>query len=116
MAGSRRSRMKFSVEWQTVGSLQRRLRNCLIGMGVEPYAYGSPEYVALETYLRWRARIDGRDTSGAPVEMAQPASDADLAQRPLWVKSRHLAVQSPCPLWVISGHMQCNRRCPLYPK
>ena len=31
-----------------LGSLQRRLRNCLIGMRAEPYAYGAPEYVALE--------------------------------------------------------------------
>ena len=46
----------YRLEWQTVGSLQRRLRNCLIGMRAEPYAYGSPEYVALETYLMWRAR------------------------------------------------------------
>jgi sulfur-oxidizing protein SoxA len=46
----------YRLEWQAVGSLQRRLRNCLIGMRVEPYAYGSPEYVALETYLMWRAR------------------------------------------------------------
>jgi sulfur-oxidizing protein SoxA len=46
----------YRLEWQTVGSLQRRLRNCLIGMRAEPYAYGSPEYVALETFLMWRAR------------------------------------------------------------
>ena len=39
-----------------LGSLQRRLRNCLIGMRAETYAYGSPEYVALETFLMWRAR------------------------------------------------------------
>jgi sulfur-oxidizing protein SoxA len=46
----------YRLEWQTVGSLQRRLRNCLIGMRVEPYAYGAPEYVALETFMMWRAR------------------------------------------------------------
>jgi L-cysteine S-thiosulfotransferase len=51
----------YRLEWQTVGSLQRRLRNCLIGMRVEPYAYGAPEYVALETYMMWRAR-------GLPIE------------------------------------------------
>ena len=33
---------------RAVGSLQRRLRNCMFGMRAEPYAYGSPEYVALE--------------------------------------------------------------------
>ena len=38
------------------GSLQRRLRNCLIGVRAEPYAYGAPEFVELELYLMWRAR------------------------------------------------------------
>ena len=46
----------YRLEWQTLGSLQRRLRNCLIGMRAESYAYGAPEYVALETFLMWRAR------------------------------------------------------------
>jgi sulfur-oxidizing protein SoxA len=46
----------YRLEWQAIGSLQRRLRNCLIGMRAETYAYGSPEYVALETFLMWRAR------------------------------------------------------------
>jgi sulfur-oxidizing protein SoxA len=46
----------YRLEWQTLGSLQRRLRNCMIGMRTEPYAYGSPEFIALETYLMWRAR------------------------------------------------------------
>jgi sulfur-oxidizing protein SoxA len=46
----------YRLEWQTLGSLQRRLRNCLIGMRAEPYAYGAPEYLALETFLMWRAR------------------------------------------------------------
>jgi L-cysteine S-thiosulfotransferase len=46
----------YRLEWQTLGSLQRRLRNCLIGMRAEAYAYGAPEYVLLETFLMWRAR------------------------------------------------------------
>ena len=46
----------YRLEWQGLGSLQRRLRNCLIGMRAEPYAYGSDEYVDLELYLMWRAR------------------------------------------------------------
>jgi sulfur-oxidizing protein SoxA len=46
----------YRLEWQSLGSLQRRLRNCMIGMRAEPYEYGSPEYVALEAYLMWRAR------------------------------------------------------------
>ena len=46
----------YRLEWQTLGSLQRRLRNCLIGMRAESYAYGAPEYVAVEAFLMWRAR------------------------------------------------------------
>ena len=46
----------YRLEWQTVGSLQRRLRNCLTGIRAENYAFGSPELVALETFLMWRAR------------------------------------------------------------
>jgi sulfur-oxidizing protein SoxA len=51
----------YRLEWQTVGSLQRRLRNCLVGMRAQPYAFGAPEYVNIELFLMWRAR-------GMPVE------------------------------------------------
>jgi L-cysteine S-thiosulfotransferase len=46
----------YRLEWQSLGSLQRRLRNCMIGMRAEPYAYGAPEYVDMELFLMWRAR------------------------------------------------------------
>lgn len=46
----------YRLEWQSMGSLQRRLRNCMIGVRAEPYAYGAPEYLELELYLMWRAR------------------------------------------------------------
>ena len=46
----------YRLEWQGMGSLERRLRNCMIGVRAEPYAYGSPEMVELELYLMWRAR------------------------------------------------------------
>jgi sulfur-oxidizing protein SoxA len=46
----------YRLEWQSLGSLERRLRNCMIGMRAEPYAYGSIESVELELYLMWRAR------------------------------------------------------------
>jgi sulfur-oxidizing protein SoxA len=54
----------YRLEWQGLGSLQRRLRNCLIGMRAEPYAYGSPEFVDLELYLMWRARGMKVETPG----------------------------------------------------
>lgn len=46
----------YRLEWQAVGSLKRRLRNCLVGMRAEPYAYDSAEYAALELYLMRRAK------------------------------------------------------------
>ena len=46
----------YRLEWQTLGSLQRRLRNCISGMRAEPYAFGAPEYADLELFLMWRAR------------------------------------------------------------
>jgi len=46
----------YRLEWQNLGSLYRRLRNCLVGMRAEPYPYGAPEYAELELYLMWRAR------------------------------------------------------------
>ena len=46
----------YRLEWQGMGSLQRRLRNCFIGVRAEPYPYGAQEFVSLELYLMWRAR------------------------------------------------------------
>ena len=46
----------YRLEWQTLGSLQRRVRNCLIGVRSEPYEPGDPALVDLELYLMWRAR------------------------------------------------------------
>ncbi|MFZ9254412.1 MAG: sulfur oxidation c-type cytochrome SoxA [Hylemonella sp.] len=51
----------YRLEWQAVGSLQRRLRNCMNGVRAEPYAMGARELVELELYLAVRAR-------GMPVE------------------------------------------------
>jgi L-cysteine S-thiosulfotransferase len=45
----------FRLEWQAVGSLQRRIRNCLTGVRAEPWAYGDPELINLELYLKERA-------------------------------------------------------------
>jgi sulfur-oxidizing protein SoxA len=46
----------YRLEWQGVGSLHRRMRNCLVGIRAEPWPLGAPEYVELEMYLMWRAR------------------------------------------------------------
>ena len=45
----------YRLEWQAMGSLERRLRGCLSGVRAEPFASGSEEMVALELYLAQRA-------------------------------------------------------------
>jgi sulfur-oxidizing protein SoxA len=45
----------YRLEWQTLGSLQRRLRGCIFGVRAQPYAFGAPELVELELYLMTRA-------------------------------------------------------------
>jgi sulfur-oxidizing protein SoxA len=51
----------YRLEWQGLGSLQRRLRNCMNGVRAEPYSYGAPELVDLELYMMSRA-------AGLPIE------------------------------------------------
>ena len=46
----------YRLEWQTLGSLQRRLRACITGIRAQGYDYGAPELVELELYLMSRAR------------------------------------------------------------
>ncbi|MES2712122.1 MAG: sulfur oxidation c-type cytochrome SoxA [Pseudomonadota bacterium] len=45
----------YRLEWQSIGSLQRRLRGCMTGVRAEPFAYGAPEYIAIELFLMGRA-------------------------------------------------------------
>ena len=45
----------YRLEWQELGSLQRRIRNCMTGVRAEPFPAGSVELVELEVYLRSRA-------------------------------------------------------------
>ncbi len=54
----------YRLEWQSLGSLQRRLRNCMTGIRAEPYVFGAPEYVDLELFLMWRARGMKLETPG----------------------------------------------------
>jgi L-cysteine S-thiosulfotransferase len=51
----------YRLEWQSLGSLQRRLRGCITGIRAQPYDYGAPELVELELYLMSRAH-------GMPIE------------------------------------------------
>ena len=45
----------YRLEWQTLGSLQRRFRSCLSGIRAEMLPYGAAEYLDLELYVAWRA-------------------------------------------------------------
>ncbi len=51
----------YRLEWQGLGSLQRRLRNCMAGVRAEPLPYGSDDATALELFLMQRA-------AGMPIE------------------------------------------------
>ena len=51
----------YRLDWQSLGSLERRLRNCITGVRAQNYDFGSPELVELELYLMSRAR-------GMPIE------------------------------------------------
>ncbi len=46
----------YRLEWQTLGSLQRRIRACLFGIRAEMPRPGAPELTELELYLAWRAQ------------------------------------------------------------
>ena len=54
----------YRLEWQGLGSMQRRLRNCMTGMRAEPYPYDAPEQVELELYLMTRAKALLLETPG----------------------------------------------------
>ena len=51
----------YRLRWQTLGSLERRLRACFSGVHAEMPAYGDPVLLELEAYLAWRGR-------GLPIE------------------------------------------------
>ena len=46
---------EYRLEWQSMGSLYRRLRNCMTGVRAEPFAPDTPELVNLELFLGVRA-------------------------------------------------------------
>lgn len=54
----------YRLEWQNLGSLQRRLRNCMSGVRAQQFEYGSPEMAQLELFLMWRARGMPLETPG----------------------------------------------------
>ncbi len=51
----------YRLEWQGMGSLERRIRGCMTGVRAQPFASGSADMTALEVYLAYRSM-------GMPVE------------------------------------------------
>jgi len=54
----------FRMEWQAVGSLQRRIRNCLTGVRAQPFAPGAADLIDLEAFLKQRAAAMPMDAPG----------------------------------------------------
>ncbi|MBS0524919.1 MAG: sulfur oxidation c-type cytochrome SoxA [Proteobacteria bacterium] len=54
----------YRLEWQALGSLKRRLRNCVVGTRAEAWPFDAAEYLALESYLMERARGMAMDAPG----------------------------------------------------
>ncbi len=54
----------YRLDWQGMGSLQRRFRNCMSGVRAEAYPYGAPEFIDLEVFLMHRARGMPMETPG----------------------------------------------------
>jgi sulfur-oxidizing protein SoxA len=46
---------QYRLEWETLGTLDRRIAGCMTGIRAEPFPAGSAEIVALELYLMSRA-------------------------------------------------------------
>ncbi|MGJ4951607.1 sulfur oxidation c-type cytochrome SoxA [Bradyrhizobium sp. HKCCYLS20291] len=45
----------YRLEWQGMGSLQRRLRGCMTGIRAQAFEFDAPDMIALELYLMSRA-------------------------------------------------------------
>jgi sulfur-oxidizing protein SoxA len=54
----------YRLEWQMLGSVERRMRACLSGVRAEMLPYGAPEYRDLELFLIWRAAGLAIETPG----------------------------------------------------
>jgi len=53
----------YRLEWQAMGSLQRRLRGCMSGVRAQPFAADADEWLALEAWLTRRSA--GMTSEGA---------------------------------------------------
>jgi sulfur-oxidizing protein SoxA len=54
----------YKLEWQSLGSLQRRIRACMYGIRAEMPAYDAPELTEVELFLAWRGQGLAVETPG----------------------------------------------------
>lgn len=54
----------YRLDWQSVGSLERRLRACLSDIRAKMLPYRAPAYRELELFLAWRAQGLKMETPG----------------------------------------------------
>ncbi len=54
----------WRMQWQALGSLQRRMRACLAGVRAAPWPDEDPAWIELELYLQWRAEGLALETPG----------------------------------------------------
>lgn len=54
----------YRLEWQNIGSIERRLRACYFGVRAEMPDYGAQALLELQLYLAWRARGLAIETPG----------------------------------------------------
>ena len=93
----------YRLEWQALGSLKRRLRNCLVGIRAEAYAYDAP-------------RIRGaRDLSDGPRQGHGPRR----SRRTALTEGKYSPAPAPgrriCCAMAIFGcpfHCRCDPRAP----
>ena len=82
----------YRLEWQSLGSLQRRLRACITGIRAQAYDYGAPELVELELYVMSRARgmADGSAGGAALGSAANTCISSSVMARSASDEATHL--------------------------
>ena len=67
----------YRLEWQSLGSLQRRLRACITGIRAQAYDYGTPELVELTTFRADASRCSRYNSSSdSTLKRATPVASA----------------------------------------
>ena len=90
----------YKLEWQSLGSLQRRIRACMFGIRAEMPAYGASELTDVELFLAWRGAGPAR--RGARCAQIDSQRDQNRKgrrachQRDAWAGAQAHARRSAC--------------------